>query len=96
MNNFFKKIMEVMLSFLLIIGGLFVGMYGFMIFISLLLTPVITVYNSAATIYMYNNDSSVWQSAANFASGYVRAWALLLSGLFIILFVKLIKKRIRV
>ena len=72
-----------------------VGVYGFKIFMSFLLTPVITVYNSATNIYIYNNDPTVFESAKNFTEGYIRAWSLFLVGMFIILFVSLIKKRMK-
>ncbi len=89
-----KKFTDYMLKILLIIGGLFTGYYAFKLFIIFIATPVLTVYNAATNLYSITNDPSLFIAVSNFSKGYVNSWIFMILGLFVVLFVRAIRKKL--
>jgi len=90
----FGKKTNFFLFVLYILGAFLVGFFSIKIFLTLLLTPILAVYNGAYNQYIISNDPEYFKLAAIFAKNWLQAWIFLILGAMLLFFRKAIKNKL--
>ena len=89
----FGKKTNFFLVILFILGAFLVGYFSIKIFLTLLLTPILTVYNGAYNQYIISNDPKYFKLAAVFAKNWLQSWIFLILGAMLLYFRRVIKNK---
>ena len=81
------------LFILYIFGAFLVGFFSIKIFLTLLLTPILSVYNGAYNQYIISNDPEYFKLAAVFSKNWLMSWVFLILGAMLLYFRKVIKNK---